>query len=213
MFTGLVQEIGFIKKFTPNPEGVELEISAPTLVPEIQIDDSVSVNGVCQTATQVNPTSFIVQAVHTTLEKTTLGKIKLGGKVNLELALRPQDRLGGHFVSGHVNGLAELRSIIKKGKNWEYWFNCPSDLLKYIVKEGSVTLDGVSLTIADCRDSQFMVSLIPHTLESTTLGERRQGDFVNIEADLIAKYLEGLLNRRGQSSTSQLETLWNEFNL
>jgi len=193
MFTGLIKDIGVIKKITPNQEGKIFEIETKALASEIAIDDSVATNGVCLTATKIEGNVFTVQAVHVTLEKTTLGKLSVGSKVNLELALRAMDRLGGHFVQGHVNGLAKLTHIKKLGNNYEISFSPDKSLFKYMIQEGSIAIDGISLTIARLTDNDFTVSIIPHTFENTILHSKKIGDSVNIEVDMMAKYLERLL--------------------
>lgn len=193
MFTGLIKDIGIVKKITPNQEGKVFEIETKNLAPEIKIDDSVATNGVCLTATKIQGNIFTVQAVHITLEKTNLGKLTVGSSVNLELALRPMDRLGGHFVQGHVNGLARLTHIKKLGNNYEISFSPEKDLFRYMTQEGSIAIDGISLTIAKLSEKDFTVSIIPHTFENTILHTKKVGDSVNIEVDMLAKYLERLL--------------------
>lgn len=193
MFTGLIKDIGTIKSIKKNSEGVEFIIESKKLSGEIEIDDSVATNGVCLTATEINGAEFKVQAVHVTLKKTSLGDLKLGSKVNLELALRPMDRLGGHFVQGHVNGMGRLTNIKQLGKNWELEFSAPHELFKYIINEGSIAIDGISLTVAKVHHSSFVVSIIPHTYENTILQHKRSGDSVNIEVDMMAKYLENFM--------------------
>lgn len=198
MFTGLIKDIGTIVSIVPNPEGKEFVIKAPKLHGEIQIDDSVATNGVCLTATQIDGDKFKVQAVHVTLEKTGLGSLKSADKVNLELALRPMDRLGGHFVQGHVNGKGVYKAIRKRGNNYEITVEAPRELFKYIVQEGSIALDGISLTVAALTEKTFTVSIIPHTFENTTLHTKKIGDSVNIEVDMMAKYLENFVNFENQ---------------
>jgi riboflavin synthase len=193
MFTGLIKDIGTIRSITPNNTGREFVIEAPQLYSEIEVDDSVATNGCCLTATKISEKTFTVQAVHVTLEKTNLGKLKIGDKVNLELALRPMDRLGGHFVQGHVNGIGKLQSVIPRGKNWEITITCPRELFKYMISEGSIAIDGISLTIARLTDTSFTVSIIPHTYENTILHTKKVGDSVNIEVDMMAKYLENFM--------------------
>jgi riboflavin synthase len=193
MFTGLIQEVGTIVSITSNQEGKEFIIKAPELIKEIQIDDSVATNGVCLTATKISGDNFKVQAIHVTLEKTSLGKLRLNDKVNLELSLRPHDRLGGHFVQGHVNTIGMIKNIKTMGDNWEIEVSFPSDLRKYMISEGSVALDGISLTIAKLSHESLTVAIIPHTLEKTTLGLKKIGDQLNIEVDMIAKYIENFL--------------------
>ena len=193
MFTGLIKDIGKIKKIIPNPEGKEFVIETKALSSEIAIDDSVATNGVCLTATKIEGHFFTVQAVHVTLEKTTIGALNVGSLVNLELALRPMDRLGGHIVQGHVNGTGKIQNIKKLGNNYEVTLSTEKDLFKYIIREGSIALDGISLTIARLTDNSFTVSIIPHTWENTNLHTKNIGDSVNIEVDMMAKYLENFL--------------------
>ncbi len=195
MFTGLVKEIGFIKSLKNNDEGVLLEISSKDLISEIAIDDSIAINGACQTAVKVNTDSFVVQSIKTTLEKTTLGSLSVGDEVNLELAMKLGDRLGGHMVQGHVNDVGILRSVRNIGNSWQLIIGVSSEQMKYIVKEGSVTLDGISLTVSDVfkSDCSFQVSIIPHTYENTILRNKRVGSRINIEVDILGKYIENLL--------------------
>jgi riboflavin synthase len=193
MFTGLIQELGTIVSVTPNAEGKEFVIRAPGLIKDIQIDDSVATNGCCLTATKIQGDTFKVQAIHMTLEKTSIGYLKPNDKVNLELSLRPHDRLGGHFVQGHVNALGKIKQIKTMGENWEIEVSFPKDLRKYMISEGSVALDGISLTIARLTAETLTVAIIPHTLEKTTLGTKKVGDHLNIEVDMIAKYIENFL--------------------
>lgn len=193
MFTGLIKDIGTIKSINSNQTGKEFVIEAPELYSQIEIDDSVSTNGCCLTATKIEGKCFRVQAVHVTLEKTNLGKLKTGDKVNLELALRPMDRMGGHFVQGHVNGVGKIQSILQKGNNWEITINAPKELFRYIISEGSIAVDGISLTVAKLMEHSFTVSIIPHTYENTVLHTKKIGDSVNIEVDMMAKYLENFI--------------------
>lgn len=203
MFTGLIQEVGTIQTITSNTEGKEFVIRAPGLIKEIQIDDSVATNGVCLTATKIDGDTFRVQAIHMTLEKTSVGSLKTGDKVNLELSLRPQDRLGGHFVQGHVNALGKIQKIAKVGNNWEIEVSFPADLRKYMISEGSICLDGISLTIARLTDSTLTVAIIPHTLEKTSLSAKKVGDVLNLEVDMIAKYIENFLRFNKDSKSEE----------
>jgi riboflavin synthase len=197
MFTGLVKEVGRVKEIRPNPEGKELIIESKELLPEMGIDDSVSVNGACQTVTEVKDGSFRVQSIHVTLEKTTLGSLKPGDPVNLELALRASDRLGGHFVQGHVNDTGVISNIKSIGENYLYTIKYPKNLGKYIISEGSIAIDGISLTVAmlNTNTCELTVSLIPHTMENTNLASLKVGSRVNLEVDLLAKYIENLLSK------------------
>ena len=211
MFTGLIQEVGTIVSVTQNAEGKEFLIRAPELISEIKIDDSVATNGVCLTATKIEGDAFRVQAIHVTLEKTSLGHLKVGSKVNLELSLRPMDRLGGHMVQGHVNALGKIKKIEKTGNNWEIEVSIPTDLRKYMISEGSIALDGISLTIARLTDSSLTVAIIPHTLEKTSLSSKKVGDVLNIEVDMVAKYIENFL-RFGKDKQNE-EWARNFFNV
>lgn len=211
MFTGLIQEVGTIVSITPNTEGKEFLIRAPELISEIKIDDSVATNGVCLTATKIEGDAFRVQAIHVTLEKTSLGHLNVGSKVNLELSLRPMDRLGGHMVQGHVNALGKIKKIEKAGNNWEIEVSIPTELRKYMISEGSIALDGISLTIARLTDSSLTVAIIPHTLEKTSLSSKKVGDVLNIEVDMVAKYIENFL-RFGKDKQNE-EWARNFFNV
>lgn len=203
MFTGLIQEVGTIVSVVQNTEGKEFIIKAPSLIKEIQIDDSVATNGCCLTATQIKGDTFKVQAVHMTLQKTSVGMLKNGDKVNLELSLRPNDRLGGHFVQGHVNAMGQIKQIKTTGENWEVEVSIPPELRKYMISEGSICLDGISLTIAKLTPSSLTVAIIPHTLEKTTLGTKKVGDHLNLEVDMIAKYIENFLRFDGNSKKEE----------
>ena len=195
MFTGLIKDIGKVVAIKDNLEGKIFEIET-RLTSEIAIDDSVAVNGVCLTATEVDDHKFRMQAVHITLEKTNLNELKLGSAVNLELALKYSDRLGGHLVQGHVNAVASVNEISNRGDNYNIWYEIPKDLMKYIVKEGSIALDGISLTVADIKENQVMVTIIPHTWAETQVNKLKIGTKVNIEVDsnavLMANYIEKL---------------------
>ena len=190
MFTGLVKDIGVIKSITSNKEGKVFVVQSQKLAHEISIDDSVATNGVCLTATNIKNDTYECQAVHVTLQKTNLGSLKLGDKVNLELALRASDRLGGHIVQGHVNGIGKILNIKSTGKNINITFSVEEHLKKYIIKEGSIAIDGVSLTVYDVQEGQYKVTLIPHTFDNTIFHTKKNGDKVNIEVDIMAKYLE-----------------------
>lgn len=215
MFTGLIKDIGIIKSIHSNAEGKEFIIQSKKLYSEIQIDDSVATNGVCLTATEIKGDTFKIQAVHVTLEKTNIGSLKVGDKVNLELALRPMDRLGGHFVQGHVNGVGKVKGINPRGNNYEITMQAPAHLFKYMIPEGSIAIDGISLTISKLTSNDFSVSLIPHTFENTIFHTKKIGDSVNIEVDMMAKYLENFLKfdkSHNNKSSFDLETWYKEQN-
>jgi riboflavin synthase len=189
MFTGIVRERGRVAALGEGPNGLRLEIEAPDTAARLQIGDSVSISGACLTATAVSNGSFSVTAVAETLARTTLGRLSESDEVNLETAARIGDPLGGHFVQGHVDGLGRVASL---GDDGRLWVEAGSEILRYCVEKGSIAVDGVSLTIAGLRDGAFEVALIPHTLEATTLGALRPGDEVNLEVDVLAKYVEKL---------------------
>ena len=189
MFTGIVRERGRVSALDGGPEGLRLEIDAPETAAQLAVGDSVSISGACLTATTVSDGSFSVTAVAETLSRTTLGQLAPGDDVNLETAARVGDPLGGHFVQGHVDGLGRVASV---GHGGRVWVEAPPEILRYCVEKGSVAVDGVSLTIAALRDDAFEVALIPHTLDVTTLGALQPGDEVNLEVDVLAKYVERL---------------------
>lgn len=202
MFTGIIKDIGKVKSIVTNTEGKIFTIETK-LASDIMVDDSVATNGVCLTAIKVGNNEFTAQAVGVTLAKTTLGQLKKGDPVNLELALRASDRLGGHIVQGHVGGVGTLRAIKKIGNNYEMAFSCDSRLFKYFIPEGSIALDGISLTLAQVEHQHFTVSIIPHTFENTILGTKKIGDLVNIEVDMMAKYLENFIQFEKRFSLEQ----------
>ena len=193
MFTGLIEEIGQVKNIKSISGGISLNIAAKKIMNDIKIDDSVACNGVCLTVTSVGNNHFQADAVGATLEKTTLKSIRKGQQLNLERAVRLTDRLGGHLVQGHVNGIGSISQINKLGENFYLEVVIPENLKKYVIDEGSIAIDGISLTIAKLMNNHVGVSVIPHTWENTTLTYKRIGDSVNIETDLIAKYVEKLL--------------------
>ena len=193
MFTGIVVEAGTVKKAKQRRGLLELEIEAPAISKELKKGDSVAVNGVCLTATDTGRRRFSAQAMEETLARTTLGSLQKGLTVNLELPARLADRLGGHLVQGHVDGTAHVTRIEDDDGALRVWFSAPDEILRYMVRKGSVTLDGVSLTVVDVGRTSFQVALIPHTLSVTTLGRLQPGVKVNVEVDVVAKYVERLL--------------------
>lgn len=194
MFTGIVVEKGTIHK-ARGKGVVTLEVDAPEISRELKVGDSVAVNGVCLTATSTSRKRFEVQVMPETLARSTLGDLRRGSGVNLELPLRFNDRLGGHLVQGHVDGVARVIRIEDDSDARRVWFSADEDLLRYLVSKGSVTLDGVSLTVVEVGRTSFQVALIPHTLEVTTLGRLGIGTNVNVEVDVLAKYVERLMDR------------------
>ena len=208
MFTGLIEEIGKIQKVEPISGGKRIKINAAAILDDLKIDDSVAINGICLTATKVENDGFWADAVGATLEKTSLANVKDNYEVNLERALRFNDRLGGHLVQGHVNGLGEITQIKKLGENYYLEVSVPEELEKYLIDEGSIAIDGISLTIASLNNNSVGVSVIPHTWKNTNLINRKIGDKVNIETDMIAKYIEKLLSKKEEKSSGKISESW-----
>jgi len=193
LFTGLVQDLGRVVAAAPADGGIRLRVAA-RLVAELREGDSVLVNGVCLTATEPGGEEFGADVSPETLRRSSLGALGAGDRVNLELALRPADRLGGHIVQGHVDGLATLAGVTEEGMARNLRLEAAPELLRYVVEKGSVALDGVSLTVTSADERGFEVSLIPETLERTNLTDAIPGHRFNLEVDMIAKYVEKLLN-------------------
>jgi riboflavin synthase len=193
VFTGLIEEMGTVEAIRDDGGALRFSISCPSLVEGMSIDDSVAVEGVCLTVVALRDVGFDTVAVEETLRKTTLGGLRPGSRVNLECALRPMDRLGGHFVQGHVDGVGRVSAWQTQKGGRLLTVELPADLMRYVIPKGSIAIDGVSLTVARLSGNQITISLIPHTLEKTTLGMKRVGDPVNVETDLLGKYVERLL--------------------
>jgi riboflavin synthase len=207
MFTGLIEEIGTIAE-VKRGQSLRLSIRASAIMTDLKLGDSVAVNGVCLTAEELASDRFFASLLPETAAATTLGGLRVGQRVNLERALRVGDRLGGHFVAGHVDGLASVVAISDRGDTKLITLESPAGLARYLVDKGSVALDGVSLTVREPAGRRFAVSLVGVTLAATTLGELRVGDKVNMEADLLAKNLERLLLERGSDTTSEKLLSW-----
>jgi riboflavin synthase len=193
MFTGLIEEVGEIKLIEPIAGGKKLFVTAQKVLEDLSVDDSVAVNGVCLTTIDYSKNGFWVEAVAETLQKTTLGAVNSGTKVNLERAVRLQDRLGGHLVQGHVNGMSKIVRIAKLGENYALDVLIDTSLEKYMILEGSIALDGISLTIARLSGIKVGINIIPHTWVFTNLKYLKEGDHMNTEVDVIAKYVAKLL--------------------
>ena len=192
MFTGLVQDLGRVAAAETSGDGVRLAV-ATTLAPEIGEGDSVAVNGVCLTAVNVAAEQFEAEVMNETLRRSSLHDVRAGAVVNLELPLRATDRLGGHVVQGHVDGVGSVATITADGFSRQVRVTADPDVLRYVVRKGSIAVDGVSLTVSDIDDASFTVSLIPETLERTSLGGASVGTPVNLEVDVLAKYVEKLI--------------------
>src|SRR6478609_3606642 len=200
MFTGIVREIGSVVGVSGGDEGVQLEIDAPATAPLVEVGGSVAINGVCLTAESVGPSRLTFHAVPETLSRSALGQLAAGARVNLEPALRAGDAMGGHIVQGHVDGIGTVRTAEPEGDGLRLTIEAGDDTLRYCVEKGSITVGGVSLTIAALHDDAFEVALIPHTLAETTLAQLEPGQRVNLEVDVLAKYVERLLAPRVRSS-------------
>jgi riboflavin synthase len=193
MFTGIIQGQGTLKEKKPSGGGMVFGIEPDFDLTDHEEGESIACNGVCLTAREISKRYFLVDVSPESLSRTNLGKLAAGSKINLERALRLSDRLGGHLVSGHVDAVSETLSRKPEGDFVRFTFAVPAGLGRYIIEKGSITIDGISLTVNHCDDHSFSVAIIPHTLDITSLGTLRQGDIVNIEVDLIGKYVEKLL--------------------
>jgi riboflavin synthase len=193
MFTGLIEEIGEIKSIEKAAKSARITIKSEKVLQGIKLGDSICTNGVCLTVTEFTNNTFSVDVMAETVRSSNLGKLKLGSKVNLERALRLSDRLGGHIVSGHIDGIGTIVDLQSEENATWVSVKTTKDILKYIVHKGSITIDGISLTVAYVDDNIFKVSIIPHTKDETTLVIKKIGDEVNLESDMMAKYVEKLL--------------------
>ena len=201
MFTGLISHLGKVKSIELNGDSANLIIQCPEIISEIKVGDSVAVNGVCLTVTEFDAQSFVVDVMVQTLNLTSTGKLKEADQVNLELATKSSDRLGGHIVQGHVDGVAQVAAIAQEPKWQRMDIKLPKALMKYVVAQGSITVEGVSLTVGQLDDDadQVTVWLIPETLAKTNLSTKKVGDLLNIEVDVLAKYVERLISRGEKS--------------
>ena len=196
MFTGIVGEMGTIEAISATPDGARIRLAAPATAPVCAIGDSVALDGCCLTVVASGDGSLEFDAVAETLRRTTLGDLSAGDRVNVEPALRAGEPLGGHIVQGHVDDLGTVASLEDEGDGARLTIGAAESVLRYCVEKGSITVDGVSLTVAGLDGETFSIALVPHTLEATTLGALRPGTPVNLEVDVLAKYVERLLNRR-----------------
>jgi riboflavin synthase len=195
MFTGLIADLGSVLAVERDGDGATIRVRT-ALAAQLRVGDSIAVNGVCLTATRAGAGEFEAQAIRETLERSTLGSLAAGDAVNLELALRADGRLGGHVVQGHVDGLGTVAEAREEGFSRVVAIDADPELLRYVVEKGSIAVDGVSLTVSALRDAGFEVSLIPETLQRTTLGGAEVGRAVNLEADILAKHVQRLLEAR-----------------
>lgn len=201
MFTGIVEEKGIIEHITMGVRSCSVKIKADKIFDDLRIGDSVAVNGICLTATEINTPYFSADVMPETMRRTSLGNLVKGSHVNLERAMQLNGRFGGHIVSGHIDGCGTVSNIRRDDNAIWITINAPGEITRYIVEKGSVTLDGISLTVAEVMNDRFSVSIIPHTASETTLSERTTGDKINIECDIIGKYVEKLTGSRSGGIT------------
>ncbi|MBE6043942.1 riboflavin synthase [Clostridium thermopalmarium] len=200
MFTGIVEEIGKVDTVVIGRKSARIKIHAKKVLEDVKLGDSISTNGVCLTVTEFDDSSFTVDVMAETMRRSNLGNLQKGSMVNLERALKIGDRLGGHIVSGHIDGVGVINELKREDNAIWVSIGAPLEILRYVVLKGSIAIDGVSLTVAYVDDNEFKVSVIPHTQEETTLTHKKVGDKVNLECDMIGKYIEKLLVSREISS-------------
>lgn len=194
MFTGIVEEIGTVCKIQNGKSSAVLTINAQTVIEDMHLGDSIAVNGVCLTVIAFNKSGFCADVMHETLNRSALGQLTVGNSVNLERAMAANGRFGGHIVSGHIDGTGTIAAIVQDGIAVRYTVQTSDRVIKYIVEKGSVAIDGISLTVTEVESNRFGVSIIPHTQGQTTLSQRKIGDTVNLENDIVGKYVERLLS-------------------
>lgn len=209
MFTGIIEEIGSVERVKRGRHSAVLTIRAETVLDGTKIGDSIAVNGICLTVTALGGGSFSADVMHETLNRSALAGLGIGTHVNLERAMRADGRFGGHIVAGHVDGVGKIRRIRRDGTAIWYTAEAAPEVLRYVVEKGSIAIDGVSLTVAAVAEADFSISAIPHTVAQTVLRERREGDLVNLETDIIGKYVEKLLRPAPEQAGSG--TITREF--
>ncbi|MBI5191446.1 MAG: riboflavin synthase [Nitrospirae bacterium] len=197
MFTGIIEELGAVKSIKKGQKSATLEVGATVVASDVKMGDSIAVNGVCLTVVGFTGKGFSAEVMAETLRKSDLGALKAGDKVNLERALRLSDRLGGHLVSGHIDGVGTIKSVVREDIALVFTVDAQPEVLRYIINKGSIAIDGISLTVVDFSEDSFRVSIIPHTAAQTTLGFKKAGDNVNLESDVIAKYVERMFPGKG----------------
>ena len=199
MFSGIIETVGAVRSLRKDADGARIAIEAPAVLDGVRLGDSIALNGVCVTVVDFDERKFEADLSIETLRRTNLGELAVGGRCNLERAMALGERLGGHLVSGHVDGVGKIRSRKNEGDSIWLTFEAPVEVMRYVVYKGSIAVDGISLTVAACDSKTFSVSIIPHTSEQTTLTEKKDGAAVNLEADLIGKYVEKLLAPHAES--------------
>ena len=211
MFTGIIEELGIIQEIKKGSKSSKLLIKANKVLENTKIGDSICTNGVCLTVASLKTNSFEADVMAETLRRSNLGDLKVGSKVNLERALSLQSRLGGHIVSGHIDGTGEIISLIKEDNATWVTIKTTNNILRYIVLKGSITIDGISLTVAYVDDKSFKCSIIPHTAQETTLLNKTNGDTVNLECDVISKYVEKLMGLKPVDKCNKSASITKDF--
>ncbi len=209
MFTGIIEEVGKLKSMKATSGGLNIEVEAEKILDDAKLGDSIAINGICLTITDLKNNSFTFDVSQETINRTNIKDLKVGDFVNLERALRPIDRIGGHIVQGHVDTIGKISGIIPKGEHYEFKINYPSEYRKYIIEKGSIAVDGISLTINEINADTISLNIIPHTIQNTNLQFRKVGDKVNIEFDIIGKYVLNIM-KYGKSENN-LENLLKNF--
>ena len=207
MFTGIIETVGTVKRIARGARSASLEIEAPQILDDVKVGDSIATNGVCLTATSVTARTFTADVMHETLDRSALVLVRSGTQVNLERAMAANGRFGGHIVAGHVDGTGTIERLRRDGNAVWYDFSAPPGVLRYVVEKGSIAIDGVSLTVARVSGRGFSISAIPHTLANTALQYKRAGDTVNLETDIIGKYVEKLMQPANAPAGITLEAL------
>ena len=203
MFTGIIEEIGEVFQIQQGAKSLKIKIKASKVLEDVSVGDSIAVNGICLTVCEFNDNTFSADVMAETIRKSSMSGLKMGSRVNLERAMSANGRFGGHIVSGHIDGIGKIENI--KPEDNAIWFTISTtkDLSKYIVKKGSIAIDGISLTVAEVKGDIFKVSIIPHTAKETILSIKKSGDIVNLECDIVGKYIEKLINRGETSSITK----------
>lgn len=207
MFTGIIEEIGTIEGMKKGASSAVLRIQASKIMDDIHLGDSIAVNGVCLTVTRISSTGFESDVMHETMNRSSLGNLRIGSSVNLERAMPANGRFGGHIVSGHIDGTGTILNIQRDDNAVWYKIKTPLSVLRYIIEKGSIAIDGISLTVAKVSKDSFHVSIIPHTAQFTTLDKRRVGDLVNLENDCVGKYVEHLMGSETKNNNITAEFL------
>ena len=208
MFTGLVEEVGKVSRIEKRSDGILIQIKAEKIIDDLKIGDSVALNGVCLTVVDIENIKVSFDVSQETAIRSNLPELKIGDPVNLERALKPSDRLGGHIVQGHVDTVGFIKRIIPRGQHTEFIFQFPEKFMDLVVEKGSIAIDGISLTVNYIMDNQISINIIPHTIQNTNLKERKTGDKVNIEFDILGKYIKKMILR---GEKSRLEDLFDRF--